>query len=155
MIFGWGRTMRRRVLAVILLAVFGAGDLRADQPGTDQRILFMPTPLGTGQRGFEREPSLEPRSSPVPAPKPRPGLAARPATRTPVLGTDWSKIRFDRTGSPPGTPLLAGPQPQALDFSRGVDLGGISLGLDTGHGNEGGGTKNLLSPEAKDPVPSD
>src|SRR5882724_11873309 len=134
MIFGWGRTMRRRVLAVILLAVFGAGDLRADQPGTDQRILFMPTPLGTGQRGFEREPSLEPRSSPVPAPKPRPGLAARPATRT---------------------PLLAGPQAHALDFSRGVDLGRISLGLDTGHGNEGGGTKNLLSPEAKDPVPSD
>jgi hypothetical protein len=81
-----------------------------------------------------------------------PSPAAPPAMRA-----TWPKTDLDRLGGAIGSPAgrLSLAQPQAPDLSRGVDLGGVSLGLETGHGNDGGGAKNLLSPEARDPPPSD
>lgn len=147
--------MRRHVLAVVLVVAFGAGGLNAQQANVDQRLLFAPAPLGAGPAGFVRESSLQPQNNAVPAPQPRPSPAN--AAATPALRTTWPKGDLDRIGGAIGSPAggLSLAQPQAFDLSRGVDLGGVSLGLETGRGNEGGGTKSLLSPEARDPPPSD
>jgi hypothetical protein len=161
MIMSLGTIMRRRrVLAVILLTAFGAGGLRADPAGTDQHVLFAPVPIGAAPSGFQQETSVQPPGGPVPTPKLRPAIAPRPVATTPqkplrtrVSNQGLGGIRNQMDLNRPV--VLTAPKPQPIDLSRGLDLGGVSLGLDTGHDNDGSGTKNLLSPEARDPVPSD
>ena len=76
----------------------------------------------------------------------------------PAPQVDWSKSAFDRLGSPfdSGTGAwFRGAQPQAAEVSPHFDLGGVSLGLETGRGHDGGASGSLRSPEANDPVPPD
>lgn len=162
MIVGWTQRTRigRLVAVAALLTAWAPLCAIAQQVDPNQWLMFAPTPLGVGPAAFE--PVTRARGGSIPVPKARPNTAARPVARAaaPVaLQTTWSKGYFDRIGGTidtrPGGSSLASIQPQASDFSRGVDLGGVSLGLDTGHGNDGSGTKNLLSPEARDPVPTD
>ncbi len=155
-----------RVIAGALLTLLAAWGMQAEPVRADQRILFTPAPLGAGTGGFEQDSSLQPESSAMPAfaiptPRPRPSAATRPTATavSPPPRARLSKVDLDYIGGVAGgsgrNAVLAVPQPRAMDFSRGVDLGGVLLGLDTGHGNDSDGAKNLLSPEAKDPIPTD
>ena len=150
--------MRRRVLAVVLLSAFAAGNLRAEPRAADHALLA-PVPLGAAPGTFQQPPSTPPQASPAPAPKLRPAIASRPVTRTTKKQPSTQPRGLGGLGDAVSLtdrpPVLSRPTPQAMDLSKGLDLGGVSLGLDTGHDNDNSGTKNLLSPEARDPVPSD
>jgi hypothetical protein len=157
MIVGWFKGMRRGALAIALLMAFGA-PARAQH--ADSR-LFAPTPLGAGPSTFETSAPTAPQASAVPLPNARPGTAPRPAaaSATPALRADWTKTYLDRIGrfdSGPGTSSFSSSssQPQGLDLSRGIDLGGASLGFGTGRSNSAA-YGNILGPDPKDLIPTD
>jgi hypothetical protein len=144
--------IRGRVLAAALLVALAAADLRA-QETSDHRLLFTPSPLGAPVW-------LESNGAIVPVPPGRPAAPERDPTPTaaPAPQVDWSKSYFDRPGIPfdSGTSAgFRGAQPPTVDSSPHIDLGGISLGLETGRSHDGGASGNLRSPEANDPVPPD
>jgi hypothetical protein len=92
-------------------------------------------------------------------PKARRKLASRPPARAtkhearPILPKSALISPITAGGR---TLNLAVPEPQAVDLSPRVDLDGASFGLETARGNDPVpfGT-SLLSPQAKDPLPSD
>jgi len=147
-----------RVLAAALLVIFAAADLRA-QETLDHRLLFAPSPLGAPAWLLPND-AIPPQRDSVPVPNARPAAAARDSTpaEAPAPQVDWSKSTFDRLGSPfdSGTGAwFRGAQPQAAEVSPHFDLGGVSLGLETGRGHDGGASGSLRSREANDPVPPD
>ena len=149
--------IRGRVLAAALLVAFAAADLRA-QETLDHRLLFAPSPLGSPAWLLPNGAPLQPDS--ISVPNARPAAAARDPTPAvaPAPQVDWSKSTFDRLGSPfdSGTGAwFRGAQPQAAEVSPHFDLGGVSLGLETGRGHDGGASGSLRSREANDPVPPD
>lgn len=161
MIVGWARTMTRYLTAAVLLAAFAVPPLHAQQASVNEQFLFAPTPLGTGTGGFERESSLRPQSgampaTAIPAPKPRPSTRPTANAAPPPLRANLPKVDFGALGGSSRTSLLAAPQPQALDLSRGVDLGGVSLGLATSRDNgSGSGGTGLVTLDTKTPIPVD
>ena len=150
--------IRGRVLAAALLVALAAADLRA-QETFDHRLLLAPSPLGAPAWLLPNG-AIPPRRDAVPVPNARAAAAARDSTPAvaPAPQVDWSKGTFDRLGSPfdGGTGAwLRGAQPQAAEVSPHFDLGGVSLGLETGRGHDGGASGSLRSPEANDPIPPD
>jgi hypothetical protein len=146
----------RRVIAGAVLTILAASAVRAEPVWVDQRILFTPAPLGGESTVLERKPSPQPRNAAIPAPKPRPGVAAHAAPRNAGrnLSVNLSKTNLDLTAHSPRAASLAAPQPQAVDFSPRIDLGGASLGLATGH-DEGSGGTGLVTLDTKTPIPVD
>ncbi len=153
MVVDWGYALMRRVLAAVFLVAFAAPELHAQQADAARRLMFAPVPLGM-PGNFEPELSARPRPASVPLPPARPAKQARPgATANRTAGPRLPKTYLGYTGG--GPVALATPQPQSIDLSPRVDLGGVSLGLATGHGNDSGSSGNLLAPEARTPVPTD
>ena len=141
------------------MTLLGAWGVRAEPVRADQHILFTPAPLGAGTGGFQREPSAQPNSSVapvIPAPKPRP-LATHPtANVAPTPHANLPKVDLGGAlGGSNRTAILDAPQPQAVDLSRGVDLGGVSLGLATNRDAPGSGGTGLVTLDTKTPIPAD
>lgn len=148
------------MMVAALLLVFAAPAVHAEQANRDSGILFTPAPLGAGTGGFQRDSSLQPPSSAVPAtpaPKPRPSTVVHPTTNTaPPPRANLPKVDLGALGGSGRTSVLAAPQPQAVDFSRGFDLGGVSLGLATSRDNgSGSGGTGLVTLDTKTPIPAD
>jgi hypothetical protein len=142
----------RRFAAAALLIVVGLAEAPAQQPSADQRLLFAPTPIGA-PAPLDAGGPVPPRGAgapvrPVPVPKARPA-ASPPAASVPTFRVDLSGAAPNAFRGEEGRALLAEPGQQPFDLSRGLDLGGASLGLETGRGPETGSGMNLLAPEAK------
>jgi hypothetical protein len=148
----------RRVIAGALLTLSAAWGVRAEPVQPDQRILFTPAPLGAVTGGFQRDSSLQPPlSAPpaTPAPKPRPSIRPTANAASPPRANLPKVDLAGAIGGSGRTAVLAAPQPQALDFSRGVDLGGMSLGLANHDGGSGSGGTGLVTLDTKTPIPTD
>jgi hypothetical protein len=142
----------RRLAAAALLIAFGSLEAGAQHANAEQRLLFAPAPLGTPERLDARN-APPPRAAvasarAVPMPRPRPATsAAVPSVAT--LPVDLSGATESAFRGENGRALFAAPDQPNFDLSRGLDLGGASLGLETGRGTETGSGMNLLAPEAK------
>lgn len=142
----------RRFAAAALLITIGSAGAGAQQRGAE-RLLFTPSPLGAASEIETNKAPLARRSAASPAAVPMP--RARPGTSAPVATVPT--LRVDLAGATPhafsgenGRALFAAPNESAFDFSRGLDLGGASLGVETGRTTNSGGSMDLLAPEAKD-----
>jgi hypothetical protein len=145
----------RRAIAGVLLTILAAWGARAEPVRADQRILFTPAPLGGESATLERKPAPQPKT--VAVPKPRPSKSVTPVVRNveSKRSVGLSKA-LDLNAHPPRAASLSAPEPQAVDFSKGVDLGGASLGLATSQGNySGAGGTGLVTLDTKTPIPAD
>jgi len=123
----------------------------------DHRLLFAPSPPGAPAWLLPDGAPLQPDSVPVPNSPPAAAARDPPPAVAPAPQVDWPRSTFDRLGSSFDSGTAAwfrGAQPQ-VDSTPHFDLGGVSLGLETGRGHDGGASGSLRSPEANDPIPPD